>query len=265
MDKQNIIKASNLLLESRLNKTLIKSLPNKCIPSNINEAYLIQNELKKLYLNLNNNQIIGKKVGCTNLEAQKQLNIETPFYGNLFSNFSNDNGCILKSKDFTNPYFEPEFSFRINQDIDISKAPFNLEQIKKFIKSTIVSIEIVDFRFQGEINKIGIFNIIASNGGSEYWIKGKKETDIKDINLENHKVEVNVNDKIIYKGNSSNVLGNPIKSLLWIINHLSEKNEAILNNYLISTGTCTPAVKLNKNDKISVNFENIEIIKFEYI
>ena len=51
MEKKYIIKASNILLENRLNRTSIKSFPENCVPKNENEAYKIQEELLNLYLN----------------------------------------------------------------------------------------------------------------------------------------------------------------------------------------------------------------------
>tara|TARA_Y100000741_G_C18195833_1_gene535501 strand:- start:121 stop:918 length:798 start_codon:yes stop_codon:yes gene_type:complete len=265
MDKKYIIKASKILLENRLNRTSIKSFPKDCVPKNMKEAYQIQEELLKLYLNLNDNEIIGKKVGCTNSEAQKQLDIDSPFYGNLFSKYSEKNGCNINSSEFTKPYFEPEFAFKLNNDIDISKAPFTITEIIKYIEVVLPCIEIVDFRFLGNIKTIGVYNLIASNGGSEYWIKGNKELKLDAINLDNQPVEVYKNKKLIEKGNSSKVLSNPINSLLWIINELSKKNQPILKNYYISTGTCTPAIKLSKGDSLKINFCNIEILEFNYI
>ena len=43
---QYILLAANMLFNHRLNKTGLKSLPIKCIPQNVTEAYKIQNELK---------------------------------------------------------------------------------------------------------------------------------------------------------------------------------------------------------------------------
>ena len=94
----------------------IAKLPNDCIPQNKDEAYLIQDSLVKKHLSMNKGaSIIGKKVGCTNKNAQKQVNIHEPFYGNLFSRYSSISGCKLFSKNYFKPYLEPEFSFRINK------------------------------------------------------------------------------------------------------------------------------------------------------
>jgi len=264
MKKEKIYTAATILFNHRMNATSLNDLPNDCNPKNLEESYLIQDELKKIYLKLKDNYIIGKKVGCTNKWAQKQINVNKPFYGNLFSKFSDISGCTLKTNKFSKPYMEPEFSFRINQDINISKSPFTKNQIIEFIDTVMCSVEIVDFRFNNNLKEIGIFKLIATNGASEYWIRNKEEFKIDDIDLENHKVEVYKNNKLIDKGNSNNVLNNPLNSLLWIINELSSKGDAILKNYLISTGTCTKAIPLEKNDNIKADFGKLGEIKFNF-
>ena len=121
MKKEKYTKAANILFNCRINKKRLDKLPIDCIPKNIEEAYKIQDELKIIYLNLKDNYIIGKKVGCTNKCAQKQINVEEPFYGNLLSKYSSMSGCKLMSNNFSEPYMEAEFSFRIKEDINIAK------------------------------------------------------------------------------------------------------------------------------------------------
>ena len=72
--------AAKILFDHRMNKKGMKSLPKSLIPESIEEAYKIQDELKLLYLSLKDNYCIGKKNGCTNSVAQKQINIFEPFY-----------------------------------------------------------------------------------------------------------------------------------------------------------------------------------------
>ena len=127
MQNKDILLAAKLLFNHRLNKKGIKELPNNLQPSSIEESYKIQNELKILYLSLSNNFSIGKKVGCTNKIAQKQIDVFEPFYGNLFSKYSDASGCILKATQFYKPYAEPEISFRLKSDVNINNYPFNIE------------------------------------------------------------------------------------------------------------------------------------------
>lgn len=257
--------SAKFLFNQRINNKRINKLPNYFNILNIDDAYKIQDELKNLYLSMKDNYLLGKKVGCTNKWAQKQINVNEPFYGNLFHKYHAVSGCKLLSKNFSKPYLEPEFSFRIKDDINISKAPFNINEIPNLISTVMGSVEIVDFRFDKDVKDIGISNLIATNGASEYWIKSDKEFNINKIDLSNHPVKVYQNKNLIEEGNSSNVLKNPLNSLLWLINSLAAKGETLLKNNLISTGTCTLAIPLMKNTKIKVDFDTMGVIDFDYI
>ena len=141
MNKEEIQEASKILFEHRLNKTGLSSLKN-LEPKTIDDAYKIQENLKLRYLELKDNFCIGKKIGATSLTAQEVLNMDEPFYGNLFSRYSSVNPTKLYAKDFFEPYAEPEISFRIKEDIDISKAPYTIDDIDSLLDGLVCSIEI---------------------------------------------------------------------------------------------------------------------------
>ena len=265
MENKYIILAANILFNHRLNKKGLQSLPKKCIPQNANEAYDIQNELKILYLSLAKNFCIGKKVGCTNKFAQEQVNVYEPFYGNLFFKFREFSGCNLKLINFYKPFIEPEISFRIKEDININNAPFKISDSNILFDSIVPSIEIVDFRFGENIKEVGINNLIATNGASEFWISGRKHFSIDTINLENQKIKLYLNNKLIEEGNTNNVLNNPINSALWMINKLAYSGVPMLKGQYISTGTCTKAMPIISKGEIKAEFGKLGTVKLNYI
>ena len=265
MLKKNIIQAAKILFEHKLNKTGLKKLDSEIEPTNLEDAYRIQDELKILYLTLQNNETLGKKIGVTNKEAAAQVGINEPFYGNLYTRFSAINITKLYSKNFNKPYIEPEIGFRIKEDINISLAPFNKNDIENLIDGVLCSIEIVDFRFDKPINKIGAYNLIATNGASDYWIRAESIYPLNSINLDNHEVKILINSKIKEIGNTNNVLNNPINAALWLINTLALKGEPMLKGQFISTGSCTKAVMLNNNCKIKADFGSLGSIEIDYI
>ena len=57
-----------------------------------------------------------------------------------------------------------------------------------------------------------------------------------------------------YTGTGSNVLGNPIIGLTWLVNELSKYNITINKELIISTGTCSKPFPINKNDFITADF-----------
>ena len=145
-----------------------------------------------------------------------------------FSKFSNVNGCILKSSKFFKPFIEPEISFQLKNDVNINDAPFLFNNANKLFDIVFPSIEIVDFRFGEEIKEVGINNLIASNGASEYYIKGDNFIEIDKIDLNNLEVKLFINDQMIEKGSTSLVLDNPINSAIWLLNKLAKIGEPML-------------------------------------
>ena len=120
MDNNNIISAANILFNHRLNKTGLKNLPLEMTPKNLKDSYKIQNEIKLLYLSLNNNVCIGKKIGCTNIKAQKQLEVFEPFYGK-------DGYVNIGNKTYFNPFRVDVESYKrkLNKNTSIRvKNPF---------------------------------------------------------------------------------------------------------------------------------------------
>lgn len=263
--KYNFIKdAAKFLFEYRLSKSSISNLPKNLTPKTENEAYLIQEELKLLYLNLKDNISIGKKVGCTSIDAQNQLEVKEPFYGNLFSKFYLVDPKEISSRKFNRPFIEPEIALRIKEDIDISRAPFTINDIDYLFDGFVCSLEIVDFRFNKSLKEIGALNLIATNGASEFWIRNSEIFKMNKINFEDHSISISYDKKIIANGNTKNVMQNPLNSGLWLINKIAKKGETLLKGQFISTGTCTKAHELKTDTKISADFGKLGKIDFIY-
>ncbi len=264
MIQENIKNAAKILFDHKLNKTGLDSL-NDLEPKNIKDAYKIQNELKVNYLILKNNICIGKKIGCTSKAAQAQMNVTEPFYGNLYSKYSSKNISKLNSKYFFEPFVEPEISFRIREDIDISKAPYSFDDMENLLDGILCSIEIVDFRFQKPLSEIGAINLISTNGASDYWIYNNEIFKIDEIDLGDFEVSLFIDNILKETGNTKNVLDNPLNAVLWLINTLCKKGEPMLKHQFISSGSCTKAYKLEKGNKIKADFGKLGTIEFDYI
>ena len=149
MENSKIKKAAETLYNARIRKKRIIELPKDCKPESIKEAYDIQDELANKYISADKNTLlIGKKIGCTNKAAQTQLNVKESFFGNMFSNNISKSNCIISSEEYFSPFVEPEFSFVIKNELDISRAPYNPEFVYDSVSAVLPSIELVDSRFE---------------------------------------------------------------------------------------------------------------------
>ena len=265
MDFSKINKAAKILYKSRINLQRIKELPKDCIPKSLEESYAIQNQLTNEYLSANQKTfLIGKKIACTNKAAQIQINVRESFFGNIFSDNISKSNSTINSEKYFSPYVEPEFSFLMKNELDISKVPYNSDQIYNSIYAVLPSIELVDSRYE-DWTKVGVNSLIADNAVHAHWVFGNEIKNLNLFDFNNHSVDLLINKKLIEKGNSNNVMGNPINSLTWLINKLALKGENLPKKYYVSTGTCTKAIPISKGDKISANFGSLGIVKFAYI
>ena len=264
MDISKINKAAEILYNSRINLKRIEKLPEDCTPQTLNEAYNIQDELVNKYLKVdNNNSLIGKKIGCTNKAAQIQLNINESFFGNMFSKNISKSKCTINSENYFSPFVEPEFSFVMKDELNILKAPYKPEIVYESISAILPSIELVDSRFK-DWTAVGVKNLIADNAVHAHWIYGEEINNLNSINFNNHSVDLLINGKLIDKGNSNNVMGNPINSLTWLINNLALMDKVLPKNHYISTGTCTKAIPISKGDNIVADFGKLGTVGFVY-
>ena len=264
MEYINAQESAKFLFKHRQNKSSINDLPNKLTPKTDYEAYMIQEELKLLYLSLKDNISIGKKVGCTSLDGQKQLDISEPFYGNLFSRFYEVEPKNISYKKFYKPFIEPEIALRVKEDINISQAPFSIKDIDDLFDGFVCSLEIVDFRFNKNLKEIGAYNLIATNGASEFWIRNSEVFSMNKINFDDHEIKISFNNETVGQGNVNKVMENPLNSGLWLINKIAEKGETLLKGQFISTGTCTKAHELTPKTKVSADFGKFGKIEFNY-
>jgi len=264
VDNFKINKAADILYNSRINLKRIKELPKDCAPKSTQEAYAIQDELTKRYLSAKEKTlIIGKKIGCTNNAAKIQLNIRESFFGNIFSNNISKSNTIINSNKYFSPFVEPEFSFVMKNELDVSKAPYSFDIVYESILAVLPSIELVDSRYE-DWTRVGVNNLIADNAVHAHWVYGVETKDLNSFDFNNHSVDLFINGKFIEKGNSSAVMGNAINSLTWLINNLAIVGKVLPKNYYITTGTCTKAIPISKGDKVTANFGKLGVVSFDF-
>ena len=151
----------------------------------------------------------------------------------------------------------------MKNELSLKKAPYSPEIVYESILEVFPSIELVDSRYE-DWTTIGVKNLIADNAVHAHWVYGEGIKELNLFNFKNHSVDLFINGKFIEKGNASAVMGNPIKSLTWLINNLAIAGKVLPKNHYISTGTCTKAIPISKGDKVIADFGKLGIVSFDF-
>lgn len=192
-------------------------------------AYLVQ----KAYVQkrIAYDQVAGFKGGLTSPGAQKKFGLNCPVAGVLFTSGKIAGYPVIDRTAFRGLLIETEIGFLVSKSID--KPLRNIEELKEKISAVLPAIELPEAGFTN-IQEIKGVDVIAANVGAVKFIPGLPRTPSEDIN--NIKVTLYHNGKVINQGKGSEVMGDQWKAALWLVNRAIESGYEVKPGQILMTG-----------------------------
>jgi len=256
--------ASELLAQARINHKRLPALPPAIRLNTAAEAYAVQDALIDGLRVHYGGSVIGYKVACTNVTAQRQLNVDAPFCGRLLSAFFFESPARIEASKFFMRVVEAEFAFEMARDLPPAPAARSRAEIAAAVKGVLPGIEIVDSRFD-DWTTIGAPSLIADNACNAAWVKGSVVTGWQSIDLAAQAVRVTVNGKLLREGSGANVLGHPLHALEWLVNNLSARGIGLKAGQYITTGVTTEVYMAERGDRITADFGPVGSVDLEFV
>jgi 2-keto-4-pentenoate hydratase len=245
--------ADQLLAEARINYKRLAELPEAVRPKTSEEAYRCQEGLIPRLLAHYGGSVIGYKIACTNVTAQRQLSVDAPFYGHLLSSFSTASPGRLHAGDFFMRVVEAEFAFQMARDLPPVARPRERDEVAAAVEGVLPGIEIVDSRFD-DWTTIGALSLTADNACNAAWARGRLLKEWQGVDLASQAVRLSVNGSVVREGSGANVLGHPLNALLWLSNMLSSRGLGLKAGQYVTTGVTTVVYMAERGDEISADF-----------
>ena len=253
MDAVQINRAADLLLQARLDRRRMAALPDDCRPCDEAEAYQVQDRFVDRLLTQHGGGIIGYKAGCTNVTAQRQLGLNSPFAGPLLSALAPTSPAEISAEAGFMRMIEAEIGFRLGRDLPATGAPYDAASVRPALAAAFGAIEVVDSRYE-DWTTAGAPQLIADNVCMGFWVYGEETTDLDSLDFADHGVQVRRNGVAAENGNSANVLDNPLNSAAWLANHLCARGTSLQAGQLITTGTMIAVNGAEKGDVVEADF-----------
>jgi 2-keto-4-pentenoate hydratase len=245
--------AAETLFDMRLARRTVAALPPEAVPTSLAEAYSAQALLVRKMLARLGGKTIGYKAAATNVSAQRQMDVDGPFFGTLLSATSHGSPATLPAAAFTLRIVEAEFGFEMAEDVPPSIAPYTAETITPFIATAIPAIEVVDHRFH-DWRLVGAPSLAADNAIHGAWVAGEPVRDWTALDLSRHPVTVIVNGAPWREGSGANVLGNPLNVVAWLANELPKHGRMLRGGERVSTGTTAEVYFASAGDRVTADF-----------
>ena len=240
----------NYFLKSWNNNTLKDDIDSSFIPSNKKEAY----EIQLGYETLSKYELFGWKVAATSKDGQKHIGVDGPLAGRLIKEKSFSNNSKISLKNNFMKLVEAEFAFKLSKNFPVRDKLYNFSEVLDGIDSCIPAIELPDSRFKN-YKKLGSNVLISDNAcAGEFVINVNSGKSPTNIDLSNFEVHCYKNNSLISVGIGKNVLENPLKALMWLINELNSLEINVLRKQIILTGTCIKPFSVERKDNILFDF-----------
>ncbi|ASN06020.1 2-keto-4-pentenoate hydratase [Virgibacillus necropolis] len=241
------------LIETLYNASDLKQPISKAIiPENISksDAYNIQHQITEKKATLKDDKLLGYKISLTSEETQALFHSTTPLYGALTQTSLSDG--TIKLNNMQSPLIEIELMFIADEDLSTE------DDFQSILQKTSIApgLEIPDSRFTDWFPNLSFGQIIADSAVAGNVVVGAPVQGLTVEQLGNINAELQLDGEIIAKGSSSEVLGNPVHAINWLIDELAKNGHSIKKGMIISSGTFILPKVLQKGI-YQVRFEDV--------
>lgn len=227
-------------------------ISKESIPGDISksDAYEIQLKVTEKKAKVNKDKLIGYKISLTSEETQELFHSTTPLYGALTQTNLSDG--TIKLERMLSPLLEIELMFIANEDLSTGDDTQTILQ-KMCIAP---GLEIPDSRFTDWFPNLSFGQVIVDSAVAGSVVVGTPVQGLTFTQLGNIKAELQLDGEIIANGPATEVLGNPVHAIKWLIDELAKSGRVIKKGMIISSGTFILPKVLEKG-KYDVRFEDV--------
>lgn len=203
-------------------------------------GYRVQELVTERKIREKGERVRGYKISLTSTETQGWFGADEPAFGTLTdSNISN--GTIHMSE-MSEPLLETELMFHITEDIPHSAS--NEELLEKVLVAA--GIEVPDSRFSDWFPRLSLGTITADNAVAGKIVAAAEGKKLSYESLGNIDLKLYLDGKEIAQGNSSEVLGNPLEALKWLVGILGKRGKYLEKGMVVSSGTLVLPLPLQR-------------------
>ncbi len=195
----------------------------------------------------------GHKVGLTNPAVQEQLGMDEPIWGVLYADRCRTDGDDLSSSGLIAPRVEVEVAVVLRSNLD--EGSHSLADVISATAYVLPALEIVDSRIAGW--DITSTDMIADNAGSGLYVLGTRPVPLTAVDLRRVEMRLTINGEEAATGSGAACLGNPLNSVLWLADTMSQRRTPLRAGEVIMTGSLCPMQPLTPGDELSAEIDSV--------
>ncbi len=252
MTPDDINQWAETLHKARLDNDPIEQISDKIKDFSRADAYSIQEQGIKMRIQ-DGEKLIGLKMGLTSEAKRKQMDLDSPLYGELTDKMEIKNQGVYKIRPQIHPKIEPELAFLITKEL---KGTVTREEVLEATGEVYPCMEILDSRYK-QFKYFSMEDVISDNSSSSQFILGSPIVNFKDIDLKNLKLKMKVNGEVAQEGSTGAISGDPVVSVIQLCDLLDKRGRSLPANTIVLAGAATIAVALEPGMNVELEMEKM--------
>ncbi|HEY0525425.1 MAG TPA: fumarylacetoacetate hydrolase family protein [Stellaceae bacterium] len=233
-------------------------MPAGLRPETEDDGYRIQRALEARLSERGFGPTIGWKVGATTLGTQRLLKMPGPGAGRMFRASVVEPGSRLDARLFRRAGIECEIVVILARGLDARTRPVTLDEAAAAVGEMRPAIEIVDYRFGGELGTTGAPMLIADNLLHSRIVLGEPPDRAPSPDELPSLVGVTLaNGRETARGTGADVLGHPLQAVVWLANRLGQLGRTVEAGETVMTGTIPAPYWLAPGDRIEIRIDRL--------
>lgn len=197
-------------------------------------------------------QTVGRKIGLTSAAVQRQLGVDAPDSGWLWSDTAFRDGASVALAGLIAPRVEVEIAFVLG--IDITETDAELDRIAAAVAWVTPAMEIVDSAIADW--NITLIDTVADNASGWGFVLGGPERRLDELPaLPGMAVTLARNGVIESRGLGSATMGNPLHALAWLARHAIAMGEPLRAGEIVLSGALGPVLTAAPGDRFEARVD----------
>lgn len=201
-------------------------------------------------------RVVGYKVGLTSQAMQQQFGIDEPDSGILLDCMQIPTGQTLRTHELLAPRVEAEIAVRLGQDLDGNDV--TADRALAAVAHVCLALEVIDSRYG--FTGLTLADSVADNAACARFALGEAEPAAQ-CDLRAERVAVYSGTPLVATGQGSDVLGDPIRSVVWLAQHLAGRGRGLRGGDVVLTGAVHASFPVTAGEIVAARSDHLPSVR----
>lgn len=239
---------AQLLAQARRDGVQVENLDRSLVPDTADEAYRVNGRVAALL----GWEPLGWKIAATTEAVRRKLGTDGPIYGRTYRRFAAPSPAVLRHGGLLDPLVECEFFFTLGRELPARDRPWSETEVRDAVSSVHAGIEVAECRFpMRALPRLPA--ILADGSASGRYVFGDVIATWQ-AGLAGVAVRLEVDGREVRRGTGADVMGDPIRPLVWLAEERRRHGDGLRAGETVSTGSMTGMLPIRAGQCVRARF-----------